>query len=143
MRVVRTSKLSTGAADIHYKVPRRTLRACLAENKRSESKLEGKTILSPQQEKELSERIIGLSETGCSITLKLTRMCVFTCCEENNIRNPFVKEKGMAGRAWIEDFQDRNPTIASRKAQNLNPGRAQKLNRFTMNDYFANLKITI
>ena len=47
MRVVRTSKLSTNAAAIHYKVPRRTLRAYLAENKQSKSKLGRKTILSP------------------------------------------------------------------------------------------------
>jgi hypothetical protein len=33
MRVMRTSKLSTNAAAIHCKVPKRTLRAYLAENK--------------------------------------------------------------------------------------------------------------
>ena len=31
----------------------------------------------------------------------------------------------------------RNPIIASRKAQNLIPGRAQKLNGFIVNDYCA------
>jgi len=49
----------------------------------------------------------------------------------------------MAGRAWVEGYLRRNPMIASRKTQNLNPGRAQKLNRFIMNDYFAKRKITI
>jgi hypothetical protein len=33
MRFVRTTKLSTNAVAIHYKVPRRTLRAYLVENK--------------------------------------------------------------------------------------------------------------
>jgi len=33
----------------------------------------------------------------------------------------------------------RNPMTASRKAQYLNPGRAQKLNRFIVSDYFAKL----
>jgi hypothetical protein len=31
-------------------------------------------------------------------------MCVFTYCEKNSIPNPFVKEKGMAGHAWVEGF---------------------------------------
>jgi len=33
MRVVRTSQLSTNADAIHYKIPRKTLRAYLVENK--------------------------------------------------------------------------------------------------------------
>jgi len=37
----------------------------------------------------------------------------------NSIPNPFVKEKGMAGLAWVQGFSRRNPMIASRKAQNL------------------------
>jgi len=70
MRVMRTSELSTNAAAIHYTVLRRTLRAYLAENEESKSKLGRKTVLSPQQEKELSKRIIRLSHTGCPITLR-------------------------------------------------------------------------
>jgi len=78
MRVARTSKLSANTAAIHYKVLRRTLRAYLAESKESKSKLGRKTVLSPQQEKELSKRIIRLAQTGCPITLKVLRMFVFT-----------------------------------------------------------------
>jgi hypothetical protein len=63
-----------------------------------------KTVLSPQHEEELSKRIIGLVQTGYSITLKILKICVFTDCEKNNIPNPFLKEKGMAGRAWVEGF---------------------------------------
>jgi hypothetical protein len=70
-------------------------------------------------------------------------MHVFTYCEKNNIPNPFVKEKGMAGRASVDGSLRRKPMTAYRKAQNLNPGRAQKLNRFIVNGYFAKLKITI
>jgi hypothetical protein len=59
MRAVRTSKLSANAAAIHYKVPRRTLRAYLAENKQSRSKMGRKTLISLKQEKELSKRLSG------------------------------------------------------------------------------------
>jgi len=43
----------------------------------------------------------------------------------------------MAGRAWVHGFLRRHPIISSRKAQNLNPGRAQKWNHFIVDDYFA------
>ena len=84
-----------------------------------------------------------LAQTGYSITLKIKRKYVFTYCEKNNIPNPFVREKGMAGRAWLQGFFRRNPMTASRKAQYLNPGRAQKLSRFIVNEYFAKLKKTM
>jgi hypothetical protein len=68
---------------------------------------------------------------------------VFTYCEKNNIPYPIVKEKGMAGHAWVDGFLHHNPMIASHKAQNLNPGRAQKLYHFIVNDYFAKHYITM
>ena len=70
-------------------------------------------------------------------------MCVFTYCEKNNIPNLFVKEKGMAGHAWVEGFLHHYPMIASCKAQNLKPGIAHNLNRFIVNDFFAKLKMTM
>jgi hypothetical protein len=50
-----------------------------------------------------------------------------------------VKKKVVAVRDWVEVFLRRSPMIVSRKAQNLNPGRTQKLKRFFFNDYFAKL----
>jgi hypothetical protein len=50
MRFVRTSKLSTNATAIYYKVPRWTLKAYLAENKQSKPKVRRKTVFSQQQE---------------------------------------------------------------------------------------------
>jgi len=40
-------------------------------------------------------------------------------------------------------FLRRYPIIESRNAQNLNPGRAKKLDRFIVNDCCARLKITM
>ena len=68
---------------------------------------------------------------------------MFTYCKKNNIPNPFAKEKGMAGHAWVEGLLQRYHMIASRKVQNLNPGIAQNLNCFIVNDYFAKLKMTM
>ena len=50
----------------------------------------------------------------------------------------------MADRAWVEGFfLRRNPIIASRNAQNRNPGKAKKLKCFIANDCCAKLKITM
>jgi hypothetical protein len=51
----------------------------------------------------------------------------------------------VAVRAWVEVFffLRRNPMIASSKAQNLKPGRAQKMNLVIVNDHFAKLWITM
>jgi hypothetical protein len=54
VRAVRTSILSTNATAIHYKVLISTLTAYLPANKRSKSKMARKTVLSPQQEQQLS-----------------------------------------------------------------------------------------
>jgi len=49
----------------------------------------------------------------------------------------------MASRSSIDGFLRRNPMIEYRKAQNLNLGRAQKMNRLIVNDYYAKLKIRV
>ena len=46
----------------------------------------------------------------------------------------------MAGRAWVQRIMRRNPMITVRKVQYPEPGRVQKLSRFTLNDYFEKLK---
>ena len=48
----------------------------------------------------------------------------------------------MAGSAWVEGVLCCNPITASCKVQNLNSGRAQKLNCLIVNDYFEKLTIT-
>ena len=49
----------------------------------------------------------------------------------------------MAGSAWVEGVLCCNPITASCKVQNLNSGRAQKLNCLIVNDCFEKLKITM
>ncbi|CAG4937489.1 unnamed protein product [Parnassius apollo] len=46
----------------------------------------------------------------------------------------------MIGRDWLRGFLRRHPNISKRKAQNLNPARAQMLNKAVVSDYFAKLK---
>jgi hypothetical protein len=75
MRAVRTSELSTNAATIQYKIPKR---AYLAQNKHSRCEVGRITVLTPEQEQELCKRIIRLAQTGYHITVKMYRVCVST-----------------------------------------------------------------
>lgn len=102
-----------------------------------------KTVLDNEQEEELSRRIVRLAEVGYPLTNKILRKCVFTFCEENNLNHPFSTEKKMAGRSWIIGFLQRHPEISVRKAQSMNPARAQKLNKFIIKDYFDKLKTVL
>ena len=47
--------------------------------------------------------------------------------------------KQIASYKWVRSFLKDNPTIAIRKSQNLNPARAQKLNKFIVDDHFKTL----
>lgn len=127
-------------ASITYHIPRRTLRRYLLENKQSKSSLGRKPVLTAEQETELVQRIIRLSEVGYPITSKILRSCVYRYTKQNNISNPFTNSKEMAGRYWLKGFFSRNPQISQRKAQNLNPARAQKLNPFIVEDHFTKLQ---
>lgn len=46
----------------------------------------------------------------------------------------------MISRDWLRGLLKRNKNISRRKAQNSNPARAQKLNKFVVEDYFKKLK---
>ncbi|KAJ8896215.1 hypothetical protein PR048_001558 [Dryococelus australis] len=60
--------------------------------------------------------------------------------QSNGIPNKFVK--GKAGRWWLEGVLKRNPDVAKRKAQRLNPAHAMILNRFIVTDHTDKLKKT-
>ncbi|CAG9574746.1 unnamed protein product [Danaus chrysippus] len=95
-----------------YKVPRRTIRNHLQAGILKKT-LGRKPILSPEQEAELVKRIIRYAEIGLPVIPRILR------------RLAFLK---------------RNPEISVRKAQFMNPYRAQKLNRFIVDDHFAKLR---
>lgn len=102
-----------------------------------------KPILKPEQEKEVVERILRLAGLAFPVTPTLLRCSVYTFCQQNNIKHPFNEFRGMAGKDWLRGFLKRHPEIARRKAQNLNEARAQKLNKFIVDDYFTKLKTVL
>ncbi|XP_063219165.1 tigger transposable element-derived protein 1-like [Bacillus rossius redtenbacheri] len=135
---VRLGNLSVNAASKRYVVPRRTLRRYLSNNQDVKSKLGCKATLKTEEERELSRRIIRLANVGYPLTSKMLKLNVFKYCRENGITHRFTKET--AGRYWLNNFLARNPEISKRKAQRLNPARAQKLNKFIVGDHFEKLQ---
>lgn len=95
-------------------------------------------MLSTEQEKELKNRIIRLCHVGYPLTTRVLRSCVKTFCDLNNIAS--VNKGQMIGRDWLRGFLKRHKDVSRRKAQNLNPARAQKLNKAVVADYFEKLK---
>ncbi|GFN87778.1 tigger transposable element-derived protein 1-like [Plakobranchus ocellatus] len=61
--------------------------------------------------------------------------------EKNNRQHPFTSN--LAGEKWFRLFLNRHPQLRHRKAQAMNPARAQKLNRFIVNDHFTKLEQAI
>lgn len=122
-----------------YNIPRRTLRNHVATGSKKK-KLGRGSILSVTQERELCQRIFRLAEVGMPLTSKVLRRSVFTFVEQNGLKHPFSPETRLAGRKWMNLFYIRNPVVVQRKAQPLNPARAQKLNKVIVGDYFGKLK---
>lgn len=122
----------------HCGIPRRTLRNHLKSGN-TERKLGRKKLLTADQENELENRIIRLSEVGVPLTPKQLRRCVYNFTKANSIENKFNVQKEMAGKDWFQRFLKRHPALSKRKAQSMNPARAQKLNPVIVKDYFTKL----
>ncbi|XP_076824884.1 uncharacterized protein LOC143470554 [Clavelina lepadiformis] len=122
-----------------FKIPRRTLRNHI-QSKQKFKKLGRHPMLTSEQEADFCSRIIRYSEVGMPLTAPTIKSYVFEYCVANNIPNLFNDAKGAAGRKWLAGFLKRNPSISLRKAQSMNPGRAAKLNKHIVQDYFSKLK---
>ncbi|XP_031327496.1 uncharacterized protein LOC116158793 [Photinus pyralis] len=122
----------------HCGIPRRTLRAHIKSGI-SKRKLGRHPILNSELESELEAKIIRFAERGFPLTPKTIRRCVFAFVDKKKIPNPFSATHKLAGREWYRAFLKRNTAISLRRAQNMNPARAQKLNKPIVQDYFNKL----
>lgn len=139
IKMVNRGILSTYAAAARYNIPRRTLRNHLKTGSTTR-KLGRSTILTTEQEAGLVGRIIRLSDVGMPMTPKMLRVQAFSFCKINKIPNTFNDGKNVAGKKWLRLFLKRHPELARRKAQLMNPARAQKLNKVIVNDHFSKYK---
>jgi len=126
------------AAD-NFKIPRRTLRNHIKSGIAKKT-LGRKSVLTVEEEQDLVQRIIRYCEVGMPITASMLGRYVYKFCVTNNTATPFNDKTCTAGRDWIKAFLKRHRSVAQRKAQSMNPARAQKLNRFVVNDYFTKME---
>ncbi|XP_030760295.1 uncharacterized protein LOC115885492 [Sitophilus oryzae] len=138
LTAIRRGRCSQRVTAMRFKIPRRTLRDHL-KSRTHVKKIGRKSILSKHQEQDLVKRIVRLAEIGVPLTMKLLRHNVFRFCKINKIKNNSNEEKCMTGRDWMRMFLNRNPEISKRKAQFMNQARAQKLNKFIVDDHFKKL----
>ena len=122
-----------------YHIPRRTLRNHLKSGS-MKKEMGRKSVLTAEQEAELCNRIIRFRDVGMPVTGAMLRSYVYEFCERNNVPTTFSKTSRMAGKDWLKAFLKRNPSVASWRSQHTNPARAQKLNRYIVNDYFTKLE---
>jgi len=137
--------LASGKSQRHvaamFQIPRRTLHNHMKSgSKKREMGRKSIYMLTTAQEAELVKRIIRFSDVGMPITGTLLRSYVYNFCEQNGIPTLFNTASRMAGRDWLKAFLIRNPEISNRRAQQMNPARAQKLNRHVVGDYFTKLE---
>lgn len=119
-------------------IPRRTLRNHFSSGSVKRS-LGAKPTLSKTQERDLKKKILRFAEIGFPMTPKSIRRSVYSYVETENINHRFNREKKIAGRDWYKSFMKRHPELSQRKAQSMNPARAQKLNPYIVRDYFSKL----
>ena len=136
LKAVEGGGISVRKASTHFGIPRRTLRNHIG-SKSAQKRLGRKSVLSAESEKELVDRIIRFADIGFPLTAKTIRSYVFEYVEAMGIQHPFV---GAAGRKWFRLFMKRWPQLSFRKAQPMNPARAQKLNKFIVNDFYKKLE---
>lgn len=122
-----------------FGIPRRTLRRYIRDGGASIKRLGRPSILSPEQERDFVQRIIRYSEIGLPLTSNLVRHQAYRYCNRFKIANNFSKKNEMAGKDWLLLFMRRHPEISRRKAQSMNPARAQKMNKPIVADYFQKL----
>lgn len=136
---VKNHQMSERAAALKYNIPRRTLKNHLVSGN-AVKRLGRKSVFTDTQEKELVERIKKFSSIGMPLTAKIIRKQAYLFCERNNIKNPFSDKKSTAGRKWLKNFLARNKNISERKAQFMNPARAQKLNKIIVDKHFKAIR---
>ncbi|GFN77727.1 tigger transposable element-derived protein 1-like [Plakobranchus ocellatus] len=141
MRAInRGEGISVREASKQFGIPRRILRNHISSGS-TEKRLGRKPLLSDEEEQLLVDRIARFANIGLPLTAKMIRCYVFKYFEKNNRQHPFTSN--LAGEKWFRLFLNRHPHLRHRKAQAMNPARAQKLNRFVVNDHFTKLEQAI
>lgn len=101
MEAVQRRQLTLRAAVIRHGIPRRTLRNHLSSGSII-NRLGRRSTMNEEQEKNLVNRIIKLSNSGTPLTSKLIR--IQALCEKYKLKHNFKVATGVAGKNWLKGF---------------------------------------
>lgn len=110
MSAVCNGRKSTYTASTRYGIPKTTLRRRIKSGKIDKT-LGRHATFSQDQERDLVDRLIGLSELGKPLTSQTIRLEAFDFSQELNIPNNFNKILELAGKDWLRLFLKRNPDL--------------------------------
>lgn len=97
-------------------------------------------VLTMEQEKLLVEYLKKMDDVFYGLTIMDLQKLVFQYAEKNKIPHVFNKERGLAGRDFIESFLKRNPSLSLRKPQGVALNRVFGLNKEAVALFFDNLE---
>ena len=119
-----------------YCISRQTLRRYIEKAHQGEGiekKMGRKTVLTDEQECELSEYLQAMESSLYGLTPMSVRRIVFKYCEENNIPHSFNSETQTAGRKWFREFMARHQELSIRTPESVSIQRAMGFNEAKVN----------
>ena len=127
---------SQKSAATQYGISRETLRRHLAKSAKGEGvqkKLGRKTVMTDDQEHELSSYLQTMEASLYGLTPASVRRLVYKFCEENGILHPFKRETQSAGKKWFRQFMARHSELSVRSAEPVSIQRAIGFNEPKVN----------
>lgn len=103
------------------------------------ARLGGKPVFNMEQEAEIRDQLIKLSNTFYGLTPIALRRAVYRYAEKNKIKHPFNTQKEEAGKDWFYGFLKRNPEVSVRMPEATSVNRISAFNQHEMEIFFKNL----
>lgn len=122
MDMVRREGVSIAAAAKNFGIPKSTLQDKLSGKYAIDAKMGRPSVLTPQEEKHISDWVISIAKAGFPICKEQLVASVAKIIKELNRPNCFVDS--VPGEKWLALFLNRNPQIAERVSQPLTTSRA-------------------
>lgn len=128
VKAVLMYKWSIKRAAKTHGIPRSTLqrylKQCHTDGSVQKKTMGRNSILTPDQEQELSSILREMESRLYGLTPVDLRRVVYQFCEANSIPNNFSSDKKYAGRKWMTFFLARHPELSVRKPEGTSIQRA-------------------
>ncbi|XP_065675800.1 uncharacterized protein LOC124807481 isoform X2 [Hydra vulgaris] len=138
---VLNKEMSINQASKHFRCDRRALSKRVNGELSVDSHPGRKTVLTSQQEKELSECLILMADWGWGFTRGEVKDLIQDFLKTNSIDTPFIDSR--PSKDWLHAFLQRNPKITPRKTEHLSNSRNHAENPETIKIWFDLVEKTL